>query len=733
LLSAIGKLGSKIFKRSPRRQAAKERWDKMSAKSRKGIQKRVDKSRPGRQFAREFARRYMDSQFGLSSSDFSSQSPLHKMGIFGSYLGKMASTENTPPIQRPKKVAKETSPTVSTLGKQLESLAQIAEKLSDITKQRQDALVEQQRDSSRLSKEASQEMSVQRPGEMVGNQGNDINPLQDPVADLIDEFRKLTQVVKQKKEEVTRSSQANSFGEEFSDRMKRKLGFSDKEIQASKLSRQAAKWNPSKGLKGLSAKDKSILTSRGYTVTPKGILSPGGIGVDGKPTGGGFTSLDEVQDVISKGKPSLVSRAGAKVRSASPFGRGKGSVASRVGQMVGFGGFGGGKSGGGGASGSWSGAGSTASKGGRAGGSILSRIANVGSGAVSKIAPSVRLASVLSKGTTTATQGAAKANPGIIKRIAGPIIAKGLGKTALKSIPIIGAVAGGLFAVDRLIKGDVVGAGLELASGLGGPLTAIPAFIASTARDTYTGIYGTDPETDPQVGERLGVVKEGVTGLVETELKRATTEGSTPAPRREEAIKELTPPPTSNIPVQEKPKDDSASSSASNQLQAENSQSAAGAPGKTAAAETKPAAGGTPPPAPAPPASKDIPTANPGVAAQEAKQEGPVTQTVAEQVENKKADKPGASMTAPPPAAIPEAPPVSTGADVINKTVANDQTRDQAVVVGPGTPSAQQMKPAMTMTTKNGSVGMGNVPSVLYGPAFDMSDIGAKIFFDAGI
>lgn len=730
MLSAIGKLGSKLFKRSPRREAAKERWDKMSSKSKKGIQQRVTKARPGRQFAREFAKRYLDRQFGLSEEDFGSQSPLHKMGIFGSYLGKMSGSENPPPLQRPKKVAKETSPSVSTLGKQLESLALIAEKLSDITKQRQDALVDQQAQAARISKEASQELSVQRPGEMERGQGASIDPLQDPMEDLVVELRRLTKTVKEKSAEATQSSQTGGFGEEFSDRMKRKLGYSDRDIERGKLRKQAQRWNPSKGLKGLSVRDKSILTSRGYTVTPKGILGPGGVGADGKPISRSFTSLAEVGQVIEQGKPSLASRMAAKVRSASPFSRGSVNVpegptrapatitgtssaraatkaAAGGSKAAGFGGFGGGISGGGGASGSF--------------------------GRVSKLAPSVRLASVLSRGTSTAAKGAAEASPGVIKRIAGPIIAKGLGKTALKSIPIIGAVAGGLFAVDKLVKGDVVGAGLELASGLAGPLTAIPAFIASTARDTYTGIYGVNPETDPQVGERLGVVKEGVTGLVETELKRATAEGAAPAPGREQAVKELTPPPTTSQPVQEKPRDQT-TSAASNTLQSENTQSTAPAPGKPAAtAETKASPGGSPPP-PAPAASKDIPAANPAAAEQDAMQSGPVSQTVAEQVQNEKSDKPAASMTSPAPAAIPETPPVSTGVDVMNKTAANDQTRDQAVVIGAGAaPAAQQMKPATTMSTKNGSVGMGNVPSVLYGPAFDMSDIGAKIFFEAGI
>ncbi len=44
-------------------------------------------------------------------------------------------------------------------------------------------------------------------------------------------------------------------------------------------------------------------------------------------------------------------------------------------------------------------------------------------------------------------------------------VAKVSGKSLLKKLPVIGAVAGGAFAVDRAFKGDWVGAGMEAASG----------------------------------------------------------------------------------------------------------------------------------------------------------------------------------------------------------------------------------------------------------------------------
>lgn len=128
-----------------------------------------------------------------------------------------------------------------------------------------------------------------------------------------------------------------------------------------------------------------------------------------------------------------------------------------------------------------------------------------------------RVADVIGKGLRKGEQLATKlggSTTKAIEKLALPIIEKGLGKTVLKSIPIVGAVAGVGFAVDRLLHGDVVGAGLDAVSGLGGPLTAIPALIASTARDIYSAVYGVQPEEDPNASERMSEVTSVVKGVV---------------------------------------------------------------------------------------------------------------------------------------------------------------------------------------------------------------------------
>ena len=50
-------------------------------------------------------------------------------------------------------------------------------------------------------------------------------------------------------------------------------------------------------------------------------------------------------------------------------------------------------------------------------------------------------------------------------KTAGKAVAKTLGKSAIKKIPILGLLASGVFAAGRAMKGDFAGAGLELASG----------------------------------------------------------------------------------------------------------------------------------------------------------------------------------------------------------------------------------------------------------------------------
>ena len=55
----------------------------------------------------------------------------------------------------------------------------------------------------------------------------------------------------------------------------------------------------------------------------------------------------------------------------------------------------------------------------------------------------------------------------------GKAVAKGVGKSLLKKIPIIGAVAGLAYGASRAMSGDFAGAGMEVASGLAGTIPGV--------------------------------------------------------------------------------------------------------------------------------------------------------------------------------------------------------------------------------------------------------------------
>ena len=70
-----------------------------------------------------------------------------------------------------------------------------------------------------------------------------------------------------------------------------------------------------------------------------------------------------------------------------------------------------------------------------------------------------------------------------LKQVLARELPKMLAKGALKSIPYVGALIGIVFGIERLIKGDVPGAGIEVVSGVGSLATAIPATAYQAARD----------------------------------------------------------------------------------------------------------------------------------------------------------------------------------------------------------------------------------------------------------
>jgi hypothetical protein len=106
----------------------------------------------------------------------------------------------------------------------------------------------------------------------------------------------------------------------------------------------------------------------------------------------------------------------------------------------------------------------------------------------------------------------------LIKKSIAKRVPKAVASAVGKSIPFLGAAIGVGFALSRLMDGDVVGAGLEAVSGIGSVATAIPATVALLAKDIYEDVYGIKPESDPLVGERMGIIQSETEAAVKAEF-----------------------------------------------------------------------------------------------------------------------------------------------------------------------------------------------------------------------
>ncbi len=312
-----------------------------------------------------------------------------------------------------------------------------------------------------------------------------------------------------------------------------------------------------------------------------------------------------------------------------------------------------------------------------------------------------RVASALGGAVAKSKAGvgaAAKIGKDTIAKIAKPLVTKSLVKTGIKSIPIVGAVAGGLFALGRLLKGDVVGAGLEATSGLAGPLTAIPALVLSLARDVYMGTFGVAPETDPLVGQRMTMVKDVVTELAEAELgKKVSSPDSTGAPAAQQKAPAIPAAPAASP---------AAAAPAATQVSAP---PPASAPPPTA----------TPPAASAPGASPTAAASGPDSAKGVPETQGGVAQPAASSESGKKIE--GEEGGAPAPAGSAEAKGPGLGEKILQAS-----TEQPPSPTGMGVAGSSPPKPASLPTTKGRAKGMGDVPEPSY---LNMGSIAKQLYF----
>lgn len=300
-------------------------------------------------------------------------------------------------------------------------------------------------------------------------------------------------------------------------------------------------------------------------------------------------------------------------------------------------------------------------------------------------AASSRVAGLMTAGFRTARRGGGSVKDAV-RRVAGPILGKALGRTALKSIPIVGAGIGAAFAASRLLQGDVVGAGVELASGVAGPLTAVPALTASVARDTYASVYGVQPEQDPNFKDRYKELKSAIDEMAKEQLSGAVKPMSTPTDREmgETETPRMRP---QAAPVSQPPPIPAASPPAG----------ASGAPAAQPAAAATTSGGGG---APAGDAAAAAPATTGGGAAQPVPSE-PTT---------------GIDLAAPTM--------VDARATSGETLTAQQIPVDSAYQNFGFSPTAGRFMPQTGRTNRGAAQGVGNIPSPIYNP------IGLEAFMD---
>jgi len=305
-----------------------------------------------------------------------------------------------------------------------------------------------------------------------------------------------------------------------------------------------------------------------------------------------------------------------------------------------------------------------------------------------------------------------------VKKAAMPLIKKALGKTAVKSIPFVGAAAGVGFAVSKLLEGDVVGAGIEAASGLAGPLTAVPLMIASVARDIYSDVYGVQPEQDPELMKRMPVVKDAVGEVVKeqlegsvepkqkpsaTDVDKATVPAKPPTPPTPQATQTNAPPIAPSNP----PELPTAAGGQSKPAAFGTSEYFTGKPSDgasdTAGAGVSPSSG----------------LGSPAIQTPEMPSESEVSAALSMQE---------SGMTA----AQSLSPQTATGTDIMTATEQSDAPSSPYSNMMGYDPVQNMFRPQRNPTSSGGRVGIGNVPSPDYVPSGknNLSDMFQLMFFN---
>lgn len=628
---------------------------KLPKRSPTGAVKKRARRMGRRRMRKDFGRRLMKG-FGLSAvydeQQEKSVRDFKRSLAFGSLKSKLQdNVVDEPPLDTPETEQNVSSPDISALNDQLKKVLKTAKTMGLVDKETQDLTMKQLRAANRAAKENQLETPIepQAVPEPQEGSGNAISPLADKMEDLIKAFEDLIDTVEDKNKDDKKT---------FMDRLAEGFGMGDV--------RREYKEKPARLKEGFTTE-----TTKSGKVRYKG--PNGAYTTPEKALKGGYSGGYAKGQIVKEAKAARVARGTAQPGIMSRVGDVAKKVVSPVTGM--------------------------ASKAGSVGAAALSKTAAVGGMATSKIAKGIKAGVGATKGA--AVKGSALTGEALkkaITKVAGPKIGKALATTGIKSIPVLGAIAGLGFAASRLADGDFVGAGLDAVSGLAGPVTAIPAMVASLSRDIYSSVFGTQPETDPQFGERMSLVQGTVKGLVENQLgKRVQPKGKAVGPGAE---KKAAP------PVAVKQTSSSATSQASQPppppkvAPSDAVKPVSDSKGDSGSAAAAPAAASSVPAAPPKVATGGSGSAS-SVGATDGASKAPVIQNqpslAAAKVESKAA-------TVVPPA-------TATGTQIAAATEAAEAAGTPKPKIGRSSPI---LSPAKTSTTKTGARGMGNVPDPTY-------------------
>lgn len=627
-----------------------------------GAVKKRAKRMARRRMRKDFGRRLMEG-FGLGNvyqeREQKSIRDFRRSLAFGALKSKLQdNVVDEPPLDTPKTETNVSNPDISALNAQLKNLLKTAKAMGLVDKQTQDLTMKQLRAANRAAKENQLEAPIepQAVPEPQEGTGNEISPLADKMQDLINAFEDLIDTVEDKNQEDKKT---------FMDRLADGLGFGDV--------RKEYKSKPAQLKEGFKAE-----TTKNGKVRYRG--PDGRITTPEKALKGGYSGGYAKKQIVKEAQAARAARTGVQET---------GLLSRLAGKLTG-------------------------SKPVAAALSKTSAAGGMARSATSRIAKGIKTGIGAAKGG--AVKGAALTGQALktaIVKVAGPKIGKALATTGIKSIPILGTIAGLGFAASRLADGDFVGAGLDAVSGLAGPVTAIPAMVASLSRDIYSDVFGVQPETDPQFGERMTVVKSTVQGLVENQLGKkvqtkdqvagAAPEKKVPAPQ---AVKQTGSAPASQAPPNPPPQP--APSDAAKPMK-----DTGGSTGGQAAPAQAPAVPAQPP---------KVATGGSGAAAPSPGSTDGAVQ--APKVQNQPSLSPpkieGKAATTVPPA-------TQTGAQIAAASDAAEKAGTPKPRIGRTTVA---VAPATKPTTKNGARGMGNVPEPTY---MSMGAIAKQLYFSASI